>query len=214
VSAVDVSAGAPHARPTVGNQLHNFAGFRELVRDGARAFNELDVVTGSGPHHLGIEEEVERDVPRALSRSIAGQNQATAEPKACCCRGGEPCVIALRRTARDEDRGTVFTCRPAQVLQLADLVAPAAKSGEVVALDPEVVNAQAEMLRQPRRPLERRRPRAERHPTGPRTPMRIHGSIMGRRLERPPDQPRWVLRRDCGPRRHPWLFIYSKVMLL
>jgi hypothetical protein len=76
-------------------------------------------------------------------------------------------VVALRRTAGDDQVRATADELGQGPLELADLVAAPAETDQVVTLDPEVVRTQTKLDGEPPHRLQRGRERPERQPVGP-----------------------------------------------
>nr|BFE69204.1 hypothetical protein GCM10020092_025050 [Actinoplanes digitatis] len=118
---------------------------------------------GASPAHtiLAPSQVIQDQVAARRRRRMPAQHQYA--PQAEPGRGGgrEPGVVRLRRTSGDKRRRAGLERLRAGVLKLAYLVAAAAaaEAGQVVPLDPELIQRQCRG--EPRRRLERRRPRAQ-----------------------------------------------------
>ena len=107
-------------------------------------------LVGAGVVQLGTEQRRQELVAGRSLGSVARQHEVNLDPEHGAGRRRQPAVVRLRGADGHERAGAGADRIAAQELQLADLVAAHAQTGQVVALDPQPLPAC-----QPRPALER-----------------------------------------------------------
>ena len=127
-------------RPTKRDGIRPATGCLEFV--GSRRERGVHVGAGRVIEHRGPEQRVELEVaPPVVGVGPLGESMLEQEFAVDAEAGGGssglPAVIALRRTDREHDVGTLLQRVGQEVLELADLVAADRKSGRVIAFHPD-----------------------------------------------------------------------------
>jgi hypothetical protein len=159
--AVDVPASRHRARPSERDEIGRLAPVPGLVGG----------VTDPVPKHIGrhVPTQITDAAARRSStrfaerdrRSVTAEHQDAPHTQPSSGSRCEPAVVALRRAARDQHRGTLGQRLCTAVLQFAHLVAASAEAAQIVTLDPQVVLRETNARRQARGTLQRGRPSAQ-----------------------------------------------------